>query len=62
MRFICTFDMDNDAFTDDPQQETARILRKIASQVNNSLSNGILDANGNKIGNWSIQGKEMENE
>lgn len=62
MRFTCSFNMDNDAFTDDPQQEVARILRKIANQVNNSLSNGILDANGNKIGNWSIQGKEMENE
>jgi hypothetical protein len=54
--------MDNESFTDDPQQETARILKKIASQLGNSLSNGILDANGNKIGNWSIQGKEMEHE
>ena len=62
MRFTCSFNMDNESFTDDPQQETARILKKIASQLGNSLSNGILDTNGNKIGNWSIQGKEMEHE
>ena len=59
MRFTCNFDMDNDAFTDDPQQEVARILRKIASQVKSSyfITLGvfdILDAKRNEIGNWCI--------
>lgn len=54
--FIVKFDIDNAAFQDGfGREETARILEKIAEQVQEG-SNGakIRDINGNTVGYWKV--------
>jgi hypothetical protein len=42
----------NDIYT---RQETARILKKIASYIESGTNYGsVMDINGNKIGEWSL--------
>jgi hypothetical protein len=59
MKFVCEFNMDNDAFMDydeyDPA-EAVRILREIATKIKDGMDSGsILDINGGcKIGKWEI--------
>ncbi len=51
--------MDNDAFADDQHFELSRIIKKIASEVNefaySERTKTIRDTNGNKIGTWEIK-------
>ena len=46
---------DNAAFCDGNREwEIARILRKIADQVENGKTDGVIhDLNGNRVGEWS---------
>ena len=45
--------MDDQALNDDPQQEVARLLRKVADQVESGREYGsIMDYNGSKVGEW----------
>jgi hypothetical protein len=57
MRFNIDMTCDNAAF-DDPAPEVARILRKIASQLENwdgyTSYQTILDINGNDVGRWRL--------
>ncbi len=51
---IVQFNTDNAAF-DEATTEIARILRKIAEDVENGeTAKGILDFNGNRIGQWEF--------
>ena len=51
--FYLNIETDNAAFTDAPEAEIARILRRIAERVERGeQSGGILDVNGNGIGDW----------
>ena len=60
--FTLKFKTENDAFgsggeLDDDLLlgETARILREVADQVENARAGGpVYDANGNRIGEWSL--------
>lgn len=56
MEFTLSIDMDNDAFTDDPNAEVARILRKTAQRIATGRDGGFaMDANGNSVGAWEIK-------
>lgn len=55
--FKLHFDTDNAAFSDDPANEAARILREIADKLERGESLGggpIRDANGNRVGHWEM--------
>lgn len=58
-RFSVNLSMDNDAFTEDPKGEVARILRKIAATIERDGFSGffgtILDANGNDVGRFAAK-------
>jgi len=46
--------VDNAAFVDDPY-EVSRILKKVGSQIDSGVRDGIIrDVNGNKVGGFSI--------
>lgn len=54
MKFRLEMECDNDAFGADPRDETARILREIATRLEKRQStllalNGALDVNGNSV-------------
>ena len=52
--FTLSIKTENDAFTNDESHEITRILKEVASQVENGKECGVLiDINGNKVGNWS---------
>jgi len=51
--FTLSIETENDAFTNGESEEIARILKEVASQVENGKDFGtITDINGNMIGNW----------
>lgn len=54
--FNLKFKTGNDAFSNgNKENEIARILNKVITQVDNGDDEGkIIDINGNKIGEWSI--------
>ena len=60
--FTLSFDTVNAAFVEAPQQEVARILRRVASEVEWGMDgyNAILDVNGNTVGNWQWIEKREE--
>jgi hypothetical protein len=57
-RFTIQFDTENAAFCDwqgkhEPQEETARILREIATKIEDYDTGGrVMDANGNDVGHY----------
>ena len=52
--FTLSIETENEAFTNGDGEEIARILKEVASQVENGKEFGTLkDINGNKVGNWS---------
>lgn len=54
--FRLRFNTDNDAFADDPHGEMQRILLRIAGAVRDGEdAGGILDNNGNRIGQWHYE-------
>lgn len=56
MRFVLEMDCDNDAFTDTPGDEMARILRVVARRVEGGEFDGkLVDANGNKVGTFKAE-------
>jgi hypothetical protein len=57
--FRCEFSTTNAAFDDAPASEAARILREIARKIEagESFDGVIFDANGNRIGAWSMDDK-----
>lgn len=57
------FHMENAAFQDDPDGETARILKGIIGKIEQGRTCGpCMDINGNKVGNWSYDPPEPEEE
>jgi len=59
MRFMVSFDMDNDAFREDTGPEVARILRDVARTVEHYTlepDDGALirDSNGNTVGRYDV--------
>lgn len=56
------FEIGNDAFDDgySGRIESARILREIADTLENGSPafGGVYDANGNRVGAWSIDARE----
>ena len=59
MRFHCQIDMDNAAFEDDSGAELARILTRMAKQAAEGQTGmGVVDANGNRVGQWVIEGDD----
>ena len=60
MKLTLEINMDNAAFGEDYdnpewQPEAARILRKVADRIESgSDGGGIVDINGNKVGEWGI--------
>lgn len=60
-RFTLVFDLQTDAFADDPQMEISRLLRTTAASVERYGSVGgpgehkVRDSNGNTVGEWSIR-------
>lgn len=60
--FKLEFSTDNDAFADDPRHEVARVLRKIAADIEAApqhaaleIGASIKDENGNTVGAWSLK-------
>ena len=54
--FRLTVEMDNEAFTDDPGPELARILFEVRRKVANGHTDGvIMDVNGNKVGRFETE-------
>ena len=52
--FTLSIETENEAFTNGDGEEIARILKEVASQVENGNEFGTFrDINGNKVGNWS---------
>lgn len=57
MKLTIEFNMDNAAFEDDSGAEAARILRKIAADLDNGGTDGrCMDYHGNGVGEWEISG------
>ncbi len=53
--FTISFKTGNDAFADDKPYEICRILRTISAKVDAGETSGeVMDVNGNKIGQWSM--------
>ena len=53
--FTLKFSTDNAAFTENPNEEIARILKRVADKITNYQTEGfILDINGNKIGKFKL--------
>ena len=51
MKFKIVINCDNDAFANNPVTETARLLRKIASEIDTEQGqSSCMDYNGNKVG------------
>jgi len=47
----------NEAFTQAPERETARLLRQVADRLEAGTVNGsISDANGNQVGTFDLTG------
>ena len=57
MRFTLKIDnYDNDAMTEIPYSETARILRDAARRIENGVTSGsIRDTNGNTVGSFEFR-------
>lgn len=60
--FRCEFSTSNAAFDDAPATEAARILREIARKIERgeAFDGQVRDANGNRIGAWSMDERECE--
>ena len=58
MKFECEIDMENAAFAHNLHYELAKLIKKIASEVNDfaysERTKAVWDTNGNKIGAWKI--------
>ncbi len=64
-RTTCTVTIDsgNAALADNPQAETARILRAVADYVSHGYQAGdCMDANGNEVGRWGFDHEADEPE
>ncbi len=55
MKATITVKMDNAAFTDNPGDELARILRDLAKHVENGdTGRPLMDSNGNRVGMFEV--------
>lgn len=55
MKFELSINMDNEAFTDDPNGELAYILESVVMSLKlGSTGGNVRDINGNRTGKWSI--------
>jgi hypothetical protein len=53
---LTIYNFGNDAFTDQRDEETARILETVAAQIRRTgqTEGKCIDANGNTVGHWAI--------
>lgn len=66
MKFTLEIECDNEAFgetNEDRCEEIARILRRVAERLQTNVYGagavrGVVDANGNTVGDWSIHADE----
>lgn len=57
--FQLHFDTSNEAFSDSPAREAARILRKVARRLESGETDGrIRDVNGNTVGRFDLTEEE----
>jgi hypothetical protein len=57
MKFVLTFDCDNDAFAGDAESEVMAILNRIRNAVAEGRRTGtVFDTNGNRIGEYAFVG------
>lgn len=60
MDFILKINTDNEAFSGSPGRELSRIMRKLASRIEDGIlddqasAGRLMDANGNTVGEWEI--------
>ena len=55
MRFTLVINSHDQAFCDDGQAETIRLLKDIAKKIERGSDYGVcLDTNGNRAGEWSL--------
>lgn len=55
MKFVLEFDCENAAFEADSNAESARILRQVATALENGRVDGpIFDGNGNRVGTFAL--------
>jgi hypothetical protein len=59
MDLAININLDNEAFNDDGQhEEIKRCLSAIARKIENGQTDGVvIDSNGNKVGNFTIEGR-----
>lgn len=58
MQFFCKIKCDNEAFSEYPATELARLLRKVASRIEGGEEAGFcIDTNGNLVGRWDVTGE-----
>ena len=63
MKFGLKISSENAAFADNPEYETARLLRQTADRLENGIPGGMLmDINGNRVGHWDLEVPEDEYE
>lgn len=57
MKFVLTFDCDNDAFCPDATDEILVILDRVRRDIaNGSTDRAVLDSNGNRVGEYALIG------
>lgn len=55
MRFRLNVESENAAMVDDAAGEVARMLREVATRVEDGAEAGaLLDSNGNRVGGWRL--------
>lgn len=56
MKFTCSIAMDNAAFTEWPEGELVRCLRRVCERIEGGEEYGkVMDINGNSVGKWEIE-------
>lgn len=59
MKFRVDINLDNASFED--AEELPRIIDKIARQVRQGQTGmGIIDSNGNRVGQWVVEGDDLD--
>ena len=56
MTFTCEIRMDNAAFDDEPATELARIVKLVATAIEQGhIAYTCYDINGNTVGHWAVE-------
>ena len=60
MEFKLAIESGNEAFTEDPEAEVARILREVADKLQHENGGNIRDINGNTVGLYELLVEDSE--